>query len=72
MLRVSKDTFIVYEVEAEEYYDAVVVGLDLIARDLQTKLKEKKLPWLLSKGLKESAYVSDFISKEKINHSITF
>ncbi len=43
MLRVSKDTFIVYEVEAEEYYDAVVVGLDLIARDLQTKLKEKKL-----------------------------
>ncbi|EJF77166.1 hypothetical protein MCO_01345 [Bartonella sp. DB5-6] len=72
VLRVSKDTFMVSEIKAEECYDAVAVGLDLTARDLQTKLKEKRLPWLLSKGFKGAAYVSDFINKEKINNPITF
>ncbi|WP_212112200.1 fumarylacetoacetate hydrolase family protein [Bartonella queenslandensis] len=72
VLRVSKDTFMVNESEAKECYDAVAIGLDLTARDLQTKLKEKKLPWLLSKGFKGAAYVSDFITKEKINDPITF
>ncbi|WP_455480339.1 fumarylacetoacetate hydrolase family protein [Bartonella sp. B12(2025)] len=72
VLKISKDTFMVNEIEAEDCYDAVAVGLDLTARDLQTKLKEKKLPWLLSKGFKGAAYVSDFISKEKINDPITF
>lgn len=72
VLRISKDTFMVNESEAKECYDAVAIGLDLTARDLQTKLKEKKLPWLLSKGFKGAAYVSDFITKEKINDPITF
>ncbi|WP_273758854.1 fumarylacetoacetate hydrolase family protein [Bartonella sp. AU55XJBT] len=72
VLRISKDTFMVNEREAEECYDAVAVGLDLTARDLQTKLKEKKLPWLLSKGFKGAAYVSDFINKEKVKDPITF
>ncbi|WP_375695196.1 fumarylacetoacetate hydrolase family protein [Bartonella sp. AC90GZZY] len=72
VLRISKDTFMVTEKEAEECYDAVAIGLDITARDLQTKLKEKKLPWLLSKGFKGAAYVSDFINKEKINNPITF
>ncbi len=62
----------VTETETEECYDAVEIGLDLTARDLQTKLKEKKLPWFLSKGCKDAAYVSDFINKEKINDPITF
>lgn len=72
VLRISKDTFMVNEREAEECYDAVAIGLDLTARDLQTKLKEKKLPWLLSKGFKGAAYVSDFIKKEKMNTPIAF
>ncbi|MCZ2158283.1 fumarylacetoacetate hydrolase family protein [Bartonella sp. 220] len=72
VLRISKDTFMVTEVEAEECYDAIAVGLDLTARDLQTKLKNKKLPWLLSKGFKGAAYVSDFMDKEKIKNPITF
>ncbi|WP_406604544.1 fumarylacetoacetate hydrolase family protein [Bartonella gliris] len=72
VLKIAKDAFMVDEKEAEECYDAVAIGLDLTARDLQTKLKEKKLPWLLSKGFKGAAYVSDFINKEKINNPITF
>ncbi|MBX4335809.1 fumarylacetoacetate hydrolase family protein [Bartonella raoultii] len=72
VLKISKDTFMVDEIEAQKCYDALAVGLDLTARDLQTKLKEKKLPWLLSKGFKGAAYVSNFINKEKINNPITF
>ncbi|WP_208434007.1 fumarylacetoacetate hydrolase family protein [Bartonella taylorii] len=72
VLKISKNTFMITEEEAEECYDAVAIGLDLTARDLQTKLKEKKLPWLLSKGFKGAAYVSDFINKEKINNPISF
>lgn len=72
VLKISKDAFMVNEREAKECYDAVAIGLDLTARDLQTKLKEKKLPWLLSKGFKGAAYVSDFINKEKIKDPITF
>ncbi|WP_273717781.1 MULTISPECIES: fumarylacetoacetate hydrolase family protein [Bartonella] len=72
VLRISKDIFMVNESKAKECYDAVAIGLDLTARDLQKKLKEKKLPWLLSKGFKGAAYVSDFINKEKMNAPITF
>ncbi|WP_208438128.1 fumarylacetoacetate hydrolase family protein [Bartonella taylorii] len=72
VLKISKDAFMVTEAEAKECYDAIAIGLDLTARDLQTKLKEKKLPWLLSKGFKGAAYVSDFINKEKINNPISF
>ncbi|WP_375684668.1 fumarylacetoacetate hydrolase family protein [Bartonella sp. AP1QHHD] len=72
VLKISKDAFMIMEAEAEECYDAVAIGLDLTARDLQTKLKGKRLPWLLSKGFKGAAYVSDFINKEKINNPITF
>ncbi|WP_455476870.1 fumarylacetoacetate hydrolase family protein [Bartonella sp. B41] len=72
VLRISKDTFMVNEMKAEECYDAIAIGLDLTARDLQTKLKEKKLPWLLSKGFKGAAYISYFINKEEISNPITF
>ncbi|WP_375618688.1 MULTISPECIES: fumarylacetoacetate hydrolase family protein [unclassified Bartonella] len=72
VLKISKDAFMIMEAEAKECYDAVAIGLDLTARDLQTKLKGKRLPWLLSKGFKGAAYVSDFINKEKINNPITF
>ncbi len=52
VLRISKDTFMVTEIEAEECYDAVTVGLDLTARDLQTKLKEKSFLGFCLKDLK--------------------
>ncbi|WP_375649587.1 hypothetical protein [Bartonella sp. OT172YNZD] len=43
----------VTETEAEECYDAVEIGLDLTAWDLQTKLKEKSFLGFYRKDLKE-------------------
>ena len=46
---------------AHRYYDAVTVGIDFTARDLQQRLREQGLPWLLSKGFDGSAAVGDFV-----------
>lgn len=50
---------------AHKYYSEIGIGIDFTARDLQTKLKEKGLPWEKAKAFNGSAPVSKFISKEK-------
>ena len=44
---------------AERYIDAVTVGIDFTARDLQAEFRSKGLPWGLSKGFDASAVVGD-------------
>jgi 2-keto-4-pentenoate hydratase/2-oxohepta-3-ene-1,7-dioic acid hydratase in catechol pathway len=46
---------------APTYYDAVAIGIDFTARDLQQKAKEKGLPWTKSKGFDDAAPISPFI-----------
>lgn len=48
---------------AHKYYDEIGVGIDFTARDLQSKLKAKGLPWELAKGFNGSAPVSGFVPK---------
>jgi len=50
---------------AYKYYDAVGLGIDFTARDLQSKLKEKGLPWELAKAFDHSAVISSLIPKEE-------
>lgn len=45
---------------AHTYYDQIGIGLDLTARDLQTRCKEKGLPWLIAKGFDNSAPLGKF------------
>ena len=45
---------------AHRYYDAVTVGVDFTARDLQRRLREKGLPWDLAKGFDGSAVIGEF------------
>ncbi len=74
VLRVSKVGFKVSIEEASQYYDAVSVGIDFTARDLQSKLKAKGLPWEKSKAFDGSAPVGDFIpvpSGSPIRFSLT-
>ena len=52
---------------AHKYYDEIGLGIDLTARDLQTKAKAKGLPWDLAKGFNGSAPISNFISKSTFN-----
>jgi len=48
--------------DAWDYVEAYSVGIDFTLRDLQTDLREKGLPWLLSKGFDHSAALADFIA----------
>ena len=48
---------------AHKYYDQVGLGIDFTARDLQSKLKSKGLPWELAKSFDGSAIIGDFIPK---------
>ncbi|MFD2573058.1 fumarylacetoacetate hydrolase family protein [Spirosoma soli] len=48
---------------AHKYYDEIGVGIDFTARDVQSKLKAKGLPWELAKGFNGSAPISQFVPK---------
>lgn len=43
------------------YLDAVTVGVDFTARDVQERMKEKRLPWEIAKAFDQSAPVGTFI-----------
>lgn len=50
---------------ASRYYDAVTVGIDFTARDLQRKFREAGNPWELSKGFDSSAAIGTFVPVER-------
>jgi len=69
VLKICKDGKNIDEKFAAKYYDAIGVGIDFTARDLQQKAKEKGLPWDIAKGFNGSAPVSDkFISIDEFKN----
>ena len=50
---------------AHRYYDAVTVGIDFTARDLQRKFRAEGKPWELCKGFDSSAAIGDWVDVEK-------
>ena len=50
---------------AHRYYDAVTVGIDFTARDLQRKFRAEGKPWELCKGFDNSAVIGDFVSVDR-------
>ena len=50
---------------AHRYYDAVTVGIDFTARDVQQLLREKGLPWDLSKSFDGAAAIGEWVGKDK-------
>lgn len=59
---------------AHKYYDAIGLGIDFTARDLQSTLKAKGLPWELAKSFDHSAVISSLLPKENFTnlHNINF
>ncbi|WP_127018458.1 fumarylacetoacetate hydrolase family protein [Flagellimonas beolgyonensis] len=51
---------------AHKYYDEIGLGIDFTARDLQSKLKAKGLPWEKAKGFDGAAVIGNWVSKEKL------
>ncbi len=50
---------------AHTYYNAIGIGFDFTARDLQSEFKAKGLPWEPAKAFDGSAPLSEFIPKEE-------
>lgn len=50
---------------AYRYYDAVTVGIDFTARELQKKLREAGRPWEICKGFDGSAVIGDWVDIAK-------
>lgn len=61
VLRVSKQGKNLRAVNVLDYCDAITVGIDFTARDLQAKLKEKGLPWEKAKAFDDSAVLGKWI-----------
>jgi 2-keto-4-pentenoate hydratase/2-oxohepta-3-ene-1,7-dioic acid hydratase in catechol pathway len=66
VLKINKTGKNIAEKFANKYFDEISVGIDFTARDKQTQLKEKGLPWELAKAFDGSAPVGKFLSKEKL------
>jgi 2-keto-4-pentenoate hydratase/2-oxohepta-3-ene-1,7-dioic acid hydratase in catechol pathway len=76
VLRICKNGKYIQESYAGKYYDAITVGIDFTARDLQNELKEKGLPWEKAKAWDNSAVVGKWIpianikNKKEIHFSL--
>ena len=53
--------------DAISHVSGIAAGIDITARDIQSKLKEKSLPWLLAKGLDTFAPIGTFISANNVD-----
>lgn len=68
VLRISKNGKYIQDRFASKYYDAVTVGIDFTARDLQNDLKAKGLPWEKAKSWDNSAVIGKWIPLQNIKN----
>lgn len=73
VLKISKGGKYIQPENAHKHFDTIALGIDFTARDLQSQLKTKGLPWEIAKGFDGSAVVSPFFDKSEFNlNSIPF
>ncbi|WP_109298834.1 fumarylacetoacetate hydrolase family protein [Aquimarina sp. AU474] len=53
---------------AHKYYDEISLGIDFTARDLQSSLKKKGLPWEKAKAFDGAAVIGKWIPKEEFSN----
>ncbi len=68
VIRISKEGKHVGSKFAHSYYDAIGLGIDFTARDIQQLHKEKSLPWELAKAFDGSAPVSSLLPKDTFDN----
>jgi 2-keto-4-pentenoate hydratase/2-oxohepta-3-ene-1,7-dioic acid hydratase in catechol pathway len=61
VLRVNKVAKKVKNANVMDYCDAITVGIDFTARDVQNDLKAKGLPWEKAKAFDDSAIIGEWI-----------
>lgn len=52
---------------AHRYYDAVTVGIDFTARDVQKRAKDLGRPWTIAKGFDGSAVIGEWVTLHSRN-----
>jgi len=74
VIRICKNGKFIQEKFAHKYYDAVSLGIDFTARDVQQRLKTKGLPWEIAKAFDGSAAVGTFtpLSEETNVNALPF
>ncbi len=74
VFRIGKLGKTIQERFALSYVDALALGIDFTARDLQEKCKEKGHPWEIAKAFDASAPLSKFLSIHQFQdlHSLNF
>ncbi len=74
VLKISKEGKHISEKFAPNYYEEIGLGVDFTARDIQSRHKEKGLPWELAKAFDHSAPISEFVPKARFAdlHNINF
>lgn len=65
VVKISKPGKNISKEFAHRYYNEIGLGIDFTARDIQSKCKEKGLPWERAKAFDNSAVVGDFINISK-------
>ncbi|CAZ94669.1 MULTISPECIES: fumarylacetoacetate hydrolase family protein [Zobellia] len=63
LVKINKVGKHINEKFAHKYYSEVGLGIDFTARDLQSKLKEKGLPWEKAKGFDGAAVIGEWLPK---------
>ena len=53
---------------AHRYYDAVTVGIDFTARDLQREASQNGQPWTICKGFDGSAAIGEWVDSAKFRN----
>ena len=72
VVRIDKKGKNILENEASNYYSELALGIDFTARDLQSQLKVKGLPWEKAKGFDQSAFISTFFDKQRLTNETFF
>jgi len=67
LVRIKKIGKFIEEKFAHKYYDEIGLGIDFTARDLQSRLKEKGLPWEKAKAFDGSAVIGEFVPKSTLD-----
>ncbi|WP_298504774.1 fumarylacetoacetate hydrolase family protein [uncultured Maribacter sp.] len=61
LVKIKKVGKHIQEKFAHKYYDEIGLGIDFTARDVQSKLKEKGLPWEKAKGFDGAAVIGEWL-----------
>lgn len=67
IIKISRLGKHIQEKFSHKYYNFIGLGIDFTARDLQSDLKSKGLPWEKSKAFDGSCFISKWINKSDFN-----